>query len=135
VQSDRAVHTFSPSPPPSRARCSWVIKMPTLHRIAVLRDDVIFLIFLYQRWIYPVDQLRKNEYGASGADYHAAAARAAGQQRVPLRSKYHVAGVVGAVDGAGVVEGVVDAGVRASRGEGGSAGGAAGLRHRATSPR
>jgi hypothetical protein len=56
----------------------------------VLRDDVIFLVFLYQRWIYPVDLLRKNEYGASGADYTAAAARAAGQRRVPLRSKYDV---------------------------------------------
>jgi len=27
--------------------------MPGLARMAVLRDDFIFLIFLYQRWIYP----------------------------------------------------------------------------------
>lgn len=44
---------------------AFVIKMPTLHRIACFRDDVIFLIFLYQRWIYPVDKTRANEFGYS----------------------------------------------------------------------
>ncbi|KAL7713711.1 Transmembrane protein [Entamoeba marina] len=34
---------------------AFVIKMPTLHRIACFRDDVIFVLYLYQRWIYPVD--------------------------------------------------------------------------------
>ena len=28
-----------------------------------LRDDIIFFIYLYQRWIYPVDYTRTNEYG------------------------------------------------------------------------
>eukprot|EP00771_Trimastix_marina_P000619 gnl/Trimastix_PCT/1638.p1 GENE.gnl/Trimastix_PCT/1638~~gnl/Trimastix_PCT/1638.p1 ORF type:complete len:604 (+),score=104.28 gnl/Trimastix_PCT/1638:70-1812(+) len=42
---------------------AFVIKMPTLHRIACFRDDVVFLIFLYQWWIYPVDRTRPNEYG------------------------------------------------------------------------
>ena len=28
--------------------------------------DVIFFIFLYQKWIYPVDHRRINEYGTSG---------------------------------------------------------------------
>ena len=37
---------------------AFVVKMPTLHRIACFRDDVIFLIYLYQRWIYPVDAKR-----------------------------------------------------------------------------
>ncbi|XP_019184201.1 PREDICTED: cleft lip and palate transmembrane protein 1 homolog isoform X2 [Ipomoea nil] len=32
---------------------AFVIKMPTLHRLSVFRDDLIFLIYLYQRWIYP----------------------------------------------------------------------------------
>lgn len=45
---------------------SFVIKMPTLHRIACFRDDIIFFIFLYQKWIYPVDITRKNEFGFSG---------------------------------------------------------------------
>ncbi|PKA57155.1 hypothetical protein AXF42_Ash002459 [Apostasia shenzhenica] len=45
---------------------AFVIKMPTLHRLSVFRDDVIFLIYLYQRWIYPVDKSRVNEYGFGG---------------------------------------------------------------------
>lgn len=42
---------------------AFVIKMPTLHRLACFRDDVVFIIYLYQRWIYPVDKSRPNEYG------------------------------------------------------------------------
>lgn len=42
---------------------AFVIKMPLLHRIACFRDDLIFLVYLYQRWIYPVDKSRPNEYG------------------------------------------------------------------------
>ena len=44
---------------------AFVIKMPTLHRLSVFRDDVIFLIYLYQRWIYRVDKTRTNEFGYS----------------------------------------------------------------------
>lgn len=44
---------------------AFVIKMPLLHRLSVFRDDVIFLIFLYQRWIYRVDKSRVNEFGFS----------------------------------------------------------------------
>ncbi|KAI4378845.1 hypothetical protein MLD38_016271 [Melastoma candidum] len=47
---------------------AFVIKMPTLHRLSVFRDDVIFLIYLYQRWIYPVDRSRVNEFGFGGDD-------------------------------------------------------------------
>jgi len=42
---------------------AFCIKMPTLHRIACLRDDVVFFVYLYQRWIYPVDHSRRNEFG------------------------------------------------------------------------
>ncbi|GAA5850633.1 hypothetical protein JCM8547_001937 [Rhodosporidiobolus lusitaniae] len=31
---------------------SFIIKMPLLHRLACFRDDVVFLILLYQMWIY-----------------------------------------------------------------------------------
>lgn len=31
---------------------AFVITMPGLHRVAVFRDDVVFFIYLYQRWIY-----------------------------------------------------------------------------------
>ncbi|TGZ63262.1 hypothetical protein CRM22_007016 [Opisthorchis felineus] len=43
-----------------------IITMPTSHRIACLRDDVVFLIYLYQRWLYPVDKSRVNEFGQRG---------------------------------------------------------------------
>lgn len=37
---------------------SFIIKMPTMHRISCFRDDVVFLVYLYQRRIYPVDLAR-----------------------------------------------------------------------------
>ncbi|KAF8915437.1 cleft lip and palate associated transmembrane protein [Mucidula mucida] len=42
---------------------AFCIKMPFLHRLACFRDDVVFVIFLYQRWIYRIDPKRVNEYG------------------------------------------------------------------------
>lgn len=30
--------------------------------------DIIFLIYVYQRWIYPVDKKRVNEFGFAGED-------------------------------------------------------------------
>ena len=47
---------------------AFIIKMPTLHRMSCFRDDIVFLIFLYQRWIYKVDNSRVNEYGQRGDD-------------------------------------------------------------------
>ncbi|KAE8126176.1 hypothetical protein FH972_020919 [Carpinus fangiana] len=47
---------------------AFVIKMPTLHRLSVFRDDVIFMIYLYQRWKYPVDKKRVNEFGFGGEE-------------------------------------------------------------------
>lgn len=44
---------------------AFVIKMPTMYRIGCLRDDVIFFIYLYQRYIYRVDPSRVNEFGFS----------------------------------------------------------------------
>jgi len=35
--------------------------------------DLIFLIYLYQRWIYPVDKKRVNEFGFGGEDDQAVA--------------------------------------------------------------
>ncbi|KAI9683206.1 MAG: hypothetical protein M1829_005997 [Trizodia sp. TS-e1964] len=45
---------------------AWTIKMPTLHRLATLRDDVIFFIYLYQSYKYKVDYKRVNEFGQGG---------------------------------------------------------------------
>lgn len=45
---------------------AFTIKMPTLHRLATLRDDVIFFVYLYQAWKYKVDYTRINEFGQGG---------------------------------------------------------------------
>lgn len=70
---------------------AFVIKMPTMYRLGCFRDgmifvyliitiimrlilmkykffipDIVFFIFLYQRWIYKVDKSRFNEFGFSG---------------------------------------------------------------------
>eukprot|EP01094_Clydonella_sp_ATCC50884_P001784 TRINITY_DN11339_c0_g1_i2.p1 TRINITY_DN11339_c0_g1~~TRINITY_DN11339_c0_g1_i2.p1 ORF type:complete len:620 (-),score=162.83 TRINITY_DN11339_c0_g1_i2:29-1888(-) len=45
---------------------AFIIKMPTMHRLACLRDDLIFFVYLYQRWLYPVDKSRYNEFGVTG---------------------------------------------------------------------
>lgn len=53
---------------------AFVIKMPMLHRLSCFRDgvyldvpcyvlDIIFFIFLYQRWVYRIDPTRVNEFG------------------------------------------------------------------------
>ena len=48
---------------------SFVIKMPWLHRLSCFRDDIIFFIYIYQRWVYRVDYSRTNEYGQSGPEH------------------------------------------------------------------
>lgn len=45
---------------------AFTIKMPLLHRLATLRDDVIFFVYLYQAWAYKVDYTRVNEFGQGG---------------------------------------------------------------------
>ena len=50
---------------------AFVIKMPTLHRLSVFRDDIVFLIYIYQRWIYRVDKKRANEFGCASSLAHA----------------------------------------------------------------
>lgn len=48
---------------------SFIIPMPTMHRLSVFRDDVVFVILLYQRWLYPVDRKRRAaESDAASAD-------------------------------------------------------------------
>lgn len=47
---------------------AFTIRMPTLHRLATLRDDVIFFVWLYQKWAYRTDHTRVNEFGQGGED-------------------------------------------------------------------
>ncbi|CEF63644.1 Cleft lip and palate transmembrane protein 1-like protein [Strongyloides ratti] len=44
---------------------SFIIKMPMSTRIGCFRDDIVFIIYLYQRYIYPVDKTRVDEYSIS----------------------------------------------------------------------
>lgn len=72
---------------------AFIIKMPTMHRLSCFRDgklicihvlcsqlcylDIIFVIYLYQRWIYPTDYTRVNEFGQGGVDADASTDKAA----------------------------------------------------------
>ena len=44
---------------------AWLVEMPLKHRLMTLRDDVVFVIFLVQVYIYRVDKTRSNEFGYS----------------------------------------------------------------------
>jgi len=44
---------------------AFVIKMPTMYRLGCFRDDIVFFIFLYQKYIYKEDPTRVNEFGYS----------------------------------------------------------------------
>lgn len=37
--------------------------MPTMARMSCFRDDVVFIIYLWQRYLYPVDTSRPVEGG------------------------------------------------------------------------
>ncbi|OXA43538.1 Cleft lip and palate transmembrane protein 1-like protein [Folsomia candida] len=43
---------------------AFIITMPTAHRVACFRDDIVFIIYLYQRWLYPVDNTRIDAGGS-----------------------------------------------------------------------
>lgn len=40
---------------------AFIIKMPTMARVAVFRDDIVFVAYMFQRWHYPVDKSRPAE--------------------------------------------------------------------------
>ena len=51
---------------------AFIVRMPTMHRLSCFRDDIVFFIYIYQRWCYPVDVNRpaigveKKELGGEG---------------------------------------------------------------------
>ncbi|KAL7538778.1 hypothetical protein ACHAXR_008791 [Thalassiosira sp. AJA248-18] len=51
---------------------AFIIRMPTMARMSCFRDDVVFIIYLWQRYLYPVDASRPVE-GVSVGDTVAAA--------------------------------------------------------------
>merc|ERR1712127_655944 len=62
---------------------AFLIKMPTSHRVACFRDDIVFVFYLYQRYIYPVDKTRINEFGQTGEDDK----KVEGEKEEPVESK------------------------------------------------
>lgn len=46
-----------------------LIDMPMMHRLSCFRDDVIFFVYLYQRWAYKTDKTRPTMYGEAPADF------------------------------------------------------------------
>jgi len=40
---------------------AFIITMPTAHRLACFRDDIVFLIYLYQRWYVPSPTARSRQ--------------------------------------------------------------------------
>uniref|UniRef100_H2ZN70 Lipid scramblase CLPTM1L n=1 Tax=Ciona savignyi TaxID=51511 RepID=H2ZN70_CIOSA len=49
---------------------AFIVHMPTSHRLACFRDDIVFFCYLYQLWLYPVDKKRANEFGVSYEEKH-----------------------------------------------------------------
>jgi hypothetical protein len=64
---------------------AFIIRMPTMHRLRCFRDDLIFVIYLYQRWIYPIDRSRvevlDGEMGESADAAEIEAAKAAHEEK------------------------------------------------------
>jgi len=44
---------------------AFIIRMPTMARMSCFRDDVVFIVYLWQRYLYPVDTSRPVEGGGS----------------------------------------------------------------------
>merc|ERR1719277_2544163 len=52
---------------------AFLIDMPMMHRLSCLRDDVIFFIYIYQRWKYRVDKTRPSAWVDSAPEVTGAA--------------------------------------------------------------
>ncbi|KAK4110746.1 cleft lip and palate transmembrane 1 [Canariomyces notabilis] len=71
---------------------AFTIKMPILHRLATFRDDIIFFIYLYQRWAYKVDYSRVNEFGQGGEDEEVKDEKVKTEKALPSGSAEQAAG-------------------------------------------
>merc|ERR1719331_2863139 len=41
---------------------AFLIDMPLMHRLSCFRDDIIFLVYCYQRYVYRVDKSRPSQW-------------------------------------------------------------------------
>jgi hypothetical protein len=60
----------------------------------VFRDDLIFFIYLYQRWIYPVDMKRVNEFGQEFEEEEKSKQAVAVFANVPIVEKENIPKIV-----------------------------------------
>lgn len=74
--------------------------------ITLCLADIVFFIFLYQRWIYRVDLKRVNEFGTSGEDHLTPQVEGVATALPPSGGASGAAG--GDRDSAGVVAGEED---------------------------
>ncbi|KAL7555529.1 hypothetical protein ACA910_005307 [Epithemia clementina (nom. ined.)] len=65
---------------------SFIVRMPTMARLGCFRDDIVFFIYLYQRWLYPVDTSRPAE-GFSEAPDRQDNKKESGDERTTTRKK------------------------------------------------
>ncbi|KAG2483364.1 hypothetical protein HYH03_017763 [Edaphochlamys debaryana] len=97
---------------------AFVIKMPLLHRLSVFRDDLVFLVYLYQRWVYRVDKTRANEFGWSEQQAEGEAEGAECEAMPPLEGAAEGAeGEAAAAAAAGTSEAAAGAEGRAAEGK------------------
>jgi hypothetical protein len=78
---------------------AFTIKMPFLHRLSTFRDDIIFFVYIYQRWAYKVDYTRVNEFGQGGEDETEVVKGSEGKALPGVVSGEEVEEVVGEVKG------------------------------------
>jgi len=65
---------------------AFIIRMPTMARMSCFRDDVVFIIYLWQRYLYPVDTSRPVEGGGVG-DVQVASAVVEGEKEQAEKKK------------------------------------------------
>ena len=67
---------------------AFIIRMPTMHRLSCFRDDLVFFIYMYQRWCYPVDVTRQS-VGVEDDEIAGAGAAEVGPNSVVTTKKEH----------------------------------------------
>ncbi|KAJ1607466.1 putative transporter [Cryptosporidium canis] len=67
---------------------SFIIDMPWMHRMACFRDDIIFIIYIYQRWIYRSNENRRDTI-TNGTEENMAVENVHGHNRVPENHNNH----------------------------------------------
>uniref|UniRef100_A0A1I8F562 Lipid scramblase CLPTM1L n=1 Tax=Macrostomum lignano TaxID=282301 RepID=A0A1I8F562_9PLAT len=77
--------TYKPSIPSLTTCLLLLSECPPRTGWPAFRDDVIFIIYMYQRWLYPVDKSRTNEFGQSFDEAEPSSGDAGDKSRDPPR--------------------------------------------------